>query len=70
MAFDSRYDDRDGFDVAFLRPGKLDGRVFLPTLSDKLAAQAAPLLSGKGSVLDYHHYSVVLHKASTSAAAS
>jgi len=63
MAFDSRYDDRDGFDVAFLRPGKLDGRVFLPTLSDKLAAQAAPLLSGKGSVLDYHHYSVVLHKA-------
>ncbi len=63
MAFDTRYDDRDGFDVAFLRPGKLDGRVFLPTLGDKLAAQVAPLLSDKGNILDYHHYSVVLHKA-------
>ncbi len=64
MAFDSNYDDRDGFDVAFLRPGQLDGRVFLPTLSAKLAAQAAPLLgNGKGNVLAYHHYSVVLHKA-------
>ncbi len=64
MAFDSNYDDRDGFDVDFLRPGKLDGRVFLPTLSTKLAAQAAPLIGrGKGNVLAYHHYSVVLHRA-------
>ena len=64
MAFDANYDNRDGFDVDFLRPGKLDGRVFLPTLSERLAAQAAPLLAKKaGSVLDYHHYSVVLHKA-------
>jgi endonuclease G, mitochondrial len=61
--FDANYDDRDGFDVGFLRPGKLDGRVFLPTLSAALAAQAAPLLGkNKGVVLAYHHYSVVLHK--------
>ena len=64
MAFDANYDSRDGFDVAFLRPGKLDGRVFLPTLSAKLAKQAAPLIGkDKGNVLAYHHYSVVLHKA-------
>lgn len=64
MAFDADYANRDGFDVDFLRPGKLDGRVFLPALNDKLAAQAAPLLgANKGNVLDYHHYSVVLHKA-------
>jgi endonuclease G, mitochondrial len=63
MAFDSDYGNRDGFAVDFLRPGKLDGRVFLPTLADKLAAQAAPLLAKKaGNVLHYHHYSVVLHK--------
>ncbi len=37
MAFDDNYDNRDGFNVAFLRPGKLDGRVFLPILGDKLA---------------------------------
>jgi endonuclease G len=65
MAFDANYDDRDGYDPAFLRPGKLDGRVFLPILSDKLAAQAAPLLGKKPGtfVLDYHHYSLVMHKA-------
>ena len=64
MAFDANYDDRDGFDVDFLRLGKLDGRVFLPTLSAALAAQAAPLLGNRNrNVLDYHHYSVVLHKA-------
>ena len=64
MAFDADYANRDGFDVAFLRPGKLDGRVFLPVLGKKLAAQAAPLLGKKkGNVLEYHHYSVVLHKA-------
>jgi endonuclease G len=64
MAFDANYANRDGFDVAFLRPGKLDGRVFLPMLGAKLAAQAAPV-AGKlpGIVLDYHHYSVVMHKA-------
>ena len=63
MAFDADYDSRDGFDVAFLRPGKLDGRVFLPTLSTRLVAQAAPLLGkSHGHVLDYHHYSVVLHR--------
>lgn len=64
MAFDANYANRDGFAVDFLRPGKLDGRVLLPTLADQLAPQAAPLLGKKaGSVLHYHHYSVVLHKA-------
>lgn len=64
MVFDANYDDRRGYDPAFLRPGKLDGRVFLPVLGARLAAQAAPLLGRKpGSfVLDYHHYSVVMHK--------
>ena len=64
MVFDANYDDRPGYDPAFLRPGKLDGRVFLPTLGSKLAAQAAPLLgrNPRSFVLDYHHYSVVMHK--------
>ena len=65
MAFDADYASREGYDPAFLRPGRLDGRVFLPTLSAGLAAQAAPLLGQKAGsvVLDYHHYSVVMHKA-------
>jgi endonuclease G len=64
MAFDPNYDNRDGYDEQFLRPGKLDGRVFLPTLSAKLAAQAVPLLDKKkGNVLHYHHYSLVMHQA-------
>jgi endonuclease G, mitochondrial len=64
MAFDTDYGNRDGYDESFLRPGKLDSRVFLPTLSDKLAAQAAPLLGNTpGNVLNYHHYSLVMHKA-------
>jgi endonuclease G len=64
VAFDPNYDDRRGYDPAFLRPGKLDGRVFLPILGAGLAAQAAPLLGKKAGsfVLDYHHYSVVMHK--------
>ncbi len=64
MAFDANYDNRDGYDERFLRPGKLDGRVFLPTLGATLAAQAVPLLdTKKGNVLNYHHYSLVMHKA-------
>jgi endonuclease G len=64
MAFDPDYGNRSGYDVAFLRPGQLDGRVFLPILSARLASQAVPLQGPKaGTVLDYHHYSVVMHKA-------
>jgi endonuclease G, mitochondrial len=64
MAFDSDYGNRGGYDVAFLRPGKLDGRVFLPILGPRLAAEAAPLEDPQaGNVLHYHHYSVVMHKA-------
>lgn len=64
MPFDANYANRIGYDVAFLRSGKRDGRVFLPILSDALAKQAAPLLGMKSrAVLDYHHYSLVMHKA-------
>jgi endonuclease G len=61
--FDATYKDRKGFDSKFLNPGKLDGRVFLPALSTALAKLAVPLLANKAkNVLDYHHYSVVMHR--------
>lgn len=61
--FDATYHDRKGFDPKFLRPGKLDGRVLLPKLSPSLVADATPLLTAKAMrVLDYHHFSVVMHR--------
>ena len=61
--FDATYQDRKGFDTKFLNPGKLDGRVLLPRLSTALAKLAAPLVANKAkNVLDYHHYSVVMHR--------
>ena len=64
MAFDKNYSNRKGFDTAFLSPSGADRRVFLPALSTELAKQAVPLLSSPTeSVLHYHHYSVVMHKA-------
>jgi endonuclease G, mitochondrial len=61
--FDATYADRKGFDPKFLRPGKLDGRVFLPKLGPALAKVAVPLLSDKTkNVLHYHHYSLVMHR--------
>jgi endonuclease G len=64
MAFDSDYTNRQGFDTAFLRPGKQDGQVFLPQLSPALAKTAAPLVTSPGdNVLKYRHFSVVMHKA-------
>lgn len=57
------YSDRKGYDPSFLRPGASVGRVFLPTLSAKLAKQAVPLLAdARQHVLRYHHYSVVMHR--------
>jgi endonuclease G len=61
--FDSAYDDRKGFDPHFLQPGKLDGRVFLPVLGAALQRSVAPLLvDPKRHVLDYHNYSLVMHR--------
>ncbi len=64
MPFDTEYADRAGYDAAFLRPGKRDGRVFLPTLGGALAKRALPLRGARTrNVLNYHHYSVVMHAA-------
>lgn len=61
--FNATYKDREGFDATFLNPGKLDGQVFLPRLGTALAKLTAPLLANSGkNVLDYHHYSVVMHR--------
>lgn len=63
MPFDADYSSRRGYDAAFLRPGKLDGRVFLPELSAALTKLAVPRLDvPKDNVLHYHHYSVVMHR--------
>ena len=57
------YVDRAGYDPAFLKPDKLDGRVFLPTLSPGLLKDATLLLSNpKEPVLRYHHFSLVMHQ--------
>jgi endonuclease G len=57
------YSDRKGYDPTFLRPGKLDGRVFLPTLSKALEANATRMTAKpKSYVLDYHDYSLAMHR--------
>jgi endonuclease G, mitochondrial len=60
--FDATYKDRKGFDPSFLAPGKRDGRVFLPTLSAALAKVATPLIANTSNVLDYHRFSLVMHR--------
>jgi len=61
--FDATYKDRKGFDPAFLQPGKREGRVLLPRLSADLAKLAVRLTADRiRSVLDYHHFSVVMHR--------
>lgn len=57
------YSDRQGYDPAFLRPGKLDGRVFLPQLGKELAPHAVLQADRKSYVLPYFGYSVVMHDA-------
>lgn len=60
----STYQDRKGFDPAFLKPRSPDGRVFLPRLSARLKKLATPLLDDPMQcVLRYHRYSVVMHRA-------
>ena len=62
MAFDANYEDRKGFDPAFLRPGKADAQVLLPALAPALAKKATTLTKQpKEIVLRYRHFSVVLH---------
>jgi len=61
--FNSSYQDRKGFDPAFLDAGGKDAHVFVPILSKKLAQAATPLTADSSRhVLDYHHFSVVMHK--------
>lgn len=61
--FDTTYEDRRGFDPTFLLTGSSAVRVMLPTLRAALARSAAPLLTDKTRTrLDYHHYSVVMHR--------
>jgi endonuclease G len=56
------YSDRSGYDPSFLRPGKLDGRVFLPTLGKALAANATRLIGDKKSyLLHYFGFTLVMH---------
>lgn len=57
------YADRKGYDSAFLRPGKRDGRVYLPTLSAELKKSATVLTGSRTNVvLKYRCYSVVMHR--------
>lgn len=60
--FDPTYKDRKGYDEDFLGE---DYRVPLPTLSDALEEDAAPLLKPTASnkyILHYHHFSLVMSK--------
>lgn len=60
--FDSKYDNRKGYDPDFL--GK-EFRVGFPILSPGLEVEATELISPIGSnryILHYHNYSVVMHQ--------
>ena len=64
ISIDPNYDDRHGYDPAFLGTG--DKRVPLPRLSAEQMQDAALKLDDDGQpahVLAYHHYSVVMNKA-------
>lgn len=63
LVFDASYQDRNGFDPAFLCPATGDCHVFLPTLGKGLASTAVALIGNPSrSVLDYHHFSLVMHR--------
>jgi endonuclease G len=62
ISIDPNYDDRHGYDPAFLGTGVR--RVALPKLSNALLKKAALKLEDDGHlphVLTYHHYSVVMN---------
>ena len=63
--FNARYDDRKGFNPAFLDDSQPKKCVYLPKLSDALEAAATPLLKPQPNndyVLHYHNFSVVMHR--------
>ncbi|SEL07032.1 endonuclease G [Roseateles sp. YR242] len=63
VPFDATYKDRKGFDVAFLDSNDAALAVNLPTLSEALSQETAKLIADPSKdVLDYHGYSVVLHR--------
>jgi endonuclease G, mitochondrial len=58
------YDDlesRDGFQAGFLQLGE-GVEIDMPELTAAGEKIAAPLLDGSGAVLNYHHFSIVMHK--------
>lgn len=62
VPFNASYDDRKGFEVAFLGSGTK--RINLPRLSPALEKASAKLVKpakGNTNVLHYHHQSVVMH---------
>jgi len=59
LNFDHDYDDRRGYDAAFL--GRKN-QVPMPTILKSAQNQIARLIAG-GTQLDYHHYSAFVHKA-------
>lgn len=65
VPFNATYDDRKGFDSGFLAPGKPELSVHLPLLGKALAKETAELVDAAPgeNVLNYHGYSLVMHKA-------
>jgi len=58
LNFDDDYDDRDGYDETFLGRNNLAP---LPAILSSAKNQIAPLKT-KGTLLDYHHFSLLVHK--------
>lgn len=65
VPFNAKYDDRKGFEAGFLAPGKPEMSVHLPLLGKALAKETVELVDGPPgeNVLNYHGYSLVMHKA-------
>lgn len=62
--FNARYDDRDGFDTAFLDASDPNLEVWLPEPTPALKGQLAPRVDAiGGDVLEYHNYSLAMHAA-------
>lgn len=57
LVFDSNYDDRAGYNEAFLGRSRTAP---MPTIDPKASDDVAPTKS-RGKVLHYHHYSAVIH---------
>jgi endonuclease G len=57
--FDLDYETRRGYDESFLGRGR---KVPMPKIASGSAGLIAPLKSGSGKVLHYHHFSIMMHK--------